>query len=40
MMILFYSWMSAVFSGARSLSEVTLAADSISAFVCILLGLV
>ena len=40
MMIFFSSCISSVFSGARSSRKVTLAAESISAGVCILLGLV
>ena len=40
MMILLSIWMSAVFDGARSSSKITLAAESISAVLCILLGLV
>ena len=40
MMILLSSWISVVFSVARSSSKVTLAAEYISAVVCILLGLV
>ena len=40
MMILFSSWMSDVFAGARSSIKVTFAAGYISAVACILLGLV
>ena len=40
MMILLSSWVSSVFSGARSSSKVTFYAAYISAVLCILLGLV